>query len=120
MSMISFHDLEVSRSDKVHYKYNKYKYKLSMLASRDVCIYFGKKTWSYMHCSFYLYKEFTRYLNLVCFESVVPAIFLRALVILSGICFCEILINLNHISKVNKYTTTQHNPMLLKLKRMGA
>ena len=52
------------------------KYQLSMFASRDVCIYFRKKTWSHMHCWFYLYKEFTRHLSVECFESVVPAIFL--------------------------------------------
>ena len=39
------------------------KYQLSMFASRDVCIYFRKKTWSHMHCWFYLYKEFTRHLS---------------------------------------------------------
>ena len=44
-------------------------------ASRDVCIHFGKKAWSHLR-GFYLYKVFTRHLNIECFESAVPAIFL--------------------------------------------
>ena len=41
--MKSIHDLEGSFS---------YKYKSSMFASRDVCILFGKETWSHMRCRF--------------------------------------------------------------------
>ena len=55
------------------------KYKSSMFASRHVCIYFVKNTWSYLRCctyTLYLYKVFTRHLNMECFESAVPAIFL--------------------------------------------
>ena len=48
-----------------------------MFASRDVCIHFGKKTWSHLRVTpDYLYKVFTRHLNMECFESAVPAIFL--------------------------------------------
>ena len=43
------------------------KYKSSMYASKDFCIYFGKKTWSHLLCWFYLYKEFTRHLSEECF-----------------------------------------------------
>ena len=46
-----------------------------MFAWRDACIHFGKETWSHLRC-FYLYKMFTRHLNMECFESAVPAIFL--------------------------------------------
>ena len=51
------------------------KYKSSMFASRDVCIYFGKNTWRHLRWWFYLCKVFTRHLNVECFESAVPAIF---------------------------------------------
>ena len=46
------------------------KYKWSMFASRDVCINFGKKTWSHLHYDWlYLNKVFTRHLNMECFSS---------------------------------------------------
>ena len=51
-------------------------YKSSMIASRDICIYFGKKTWSHLRRWFYLYKKFTRHINVECFEWAVPASFL--------------------------------------------
>ena len=54
VSIKSIHDLKDIFSDKRLYL---------RFASRDVCIYFGKKTWSRMRCWFYLYKEFTRHLN---------------------------------------------------------
>ena len=49
-----------------------------MFASRDVCIYFGKKTRIHLLCYTYAdyTKVFTRHLNMECFESAVPAIFL--------------------------------------------
>ena len=46
------------------------KYESSMFASRDVCIHFGKKTWSHLRCYYmYLYKVITRHLKMECFES---------------------------------------------------
>ena len=59
------------------------KYKSSMFTSRDVhvCIYFSKITWSHLRC--YTYTDYTytrcllvRHLNMECFKSAVPAIFL--------------------------------------------
>ena len=56
------------------------KYKSSMFASRDVCIYFSKKnvdSSALLHLYWlYLYKVFTRHLNMECFKSAVTAIFL--------------------------------------------
>ena len=56
------------------------KYKSSMFASRDVCIHFGKKTWSHLRCNtfndFNYTRLYTRHFNMESFKSAVPAIFL--------------------------------------------
>ena len=38
------------------------KYESSMLASKDVCIHFGKKTWSHLRCYTFTDFTYTRYL----------------------------------------------------------